>query len=872
MSTDLWARGLGEIDGESQNRMTKYAVNANRFVVAVTVLHLACFGLAVTGPKASGRQKSAEVPAPEARARLSNILASVKKRFEPQGIHGAMGFSWEAQMGIIDDLNNRRFAEARKKAWSIVNLPVGNTLRSEVPYVVALTDLVILEGKAGHLGNASKLAAAAVRLTRLSDTDADGKLLRSYLLQDLAYWVSRFGIGKPAAKGRYLPKEDPLMPTARTRSERLSLGLGKTGEAELRSYLELCRRTGADECLVLLRGHIVAEWYSDRFFGGPVDVASATKSITGLVSAIAEGDGKLKQDQLVGAYLPTWKGGFCDLAFIRNVLDMTAGMPDASELQHVKPNIDDMDRAVAAMHPIRQPGNWAYSDADVQLLDPILNSALGMPVSRFARKRLFDPLGIPKGSGFDIDSRGNTILWAGAKFRAREIGRLGQLILNKGRWQGKAIIPESWIQETAFDSSSGYGNLFWIENDANSSSGVDVTHAIKMMGAASNDCAIFPEQQLVVVRLQQFYWTSADTGYGKNGGEALKSLARAIQLPKRTNADLPGEPPTTTAWHSVTGEGVSKHRGTYDYSQMRCVRTLTTGTSGLQSVAFSQNGLAVAGGGSQGVCIWDSLNGKLLTTLGSRDQGCWVRSVAFAPDSETVAVAGEDYSLTLWNAVAGKGLGTLMSHPGYGSLESVAFSRNGAALAIGSQGGFGENPIKVWDIRQGSPPKMFLTPQDAVYCVALSPNGSKVAGGSSENTVRVWDVGSSELKQTFTCPGNRGWISSMAFAPDGSQLACASSDGNITLWNIGSGRLVKQIKRQSSAVYSIAFSPDGAFLAAGSADDAIRLWDVQADRVIATLKGHTGAVNSVAFSPDGSMLASGGEDDALKLWKAPARQ
>ena len=274
----------------------------------------------------------------------------------------------------------------------------------------------------------------------------------------------------------------------------------------------------------------------------------------------------------------------------------------------------------------------------------------------------------------------------------------------------------------------------------------------------------------------------------------------------------------------------------YDTATYHEVALLTGHTGGVESVAFSLDGTPV--------------------DLGIRQLNLPVESVAFSPDSTTLAGASFDGSIRLWDVATGDTRQTLTGHTS--NVTSVAFSPDGQTLASGSW-----QNIRLWDIATGYTLTTLTGHPEGIKSVVFSPDGQTLASGGLDDTIRLWDVATGDTRQTLT--GHKGWVRSVAFSPDGQTLASGSRQ-NIRLWDIATGYIRHLFIVDTYNVSSVVFSPDGQTLASGSGDGSIRLWDVATGDTRQTLTGHTDGVFSVVFSPNGKTLASGSYDGTVLLW------
>jgi CubicO group peptidase (beta-lactamase class C family) len=298
------------------------------------------------------------------------------------------------------------------------------------------------------------------------------------------------------------PAPNPMRPAppSRTRADDFwqtadAASLGMDTEA-LQQHRALCERTGAEACLVTYRGKIVQEVYSARYHE-PLSAMSATKSVTGLLVGMLVDDGKIKSiDEPVCAYLQEWCAGQKGKVTIRHLLTMTSGLPDLHGATRGVGYEADKNLYVIGLPLVDEPGTkWSYSNEGAQLLSPILDKAAGEPIQDYARKRLFEPLGMLR-TRLRVDRRGHAWTYADMATTPRDVARLGVLMLNKGVWEGRRVVSAGWIERSTSRSQEhepGYGLLWWL---------YDSPKGYAALGYLNTNLYVFPAQELVIVRMQ----------------------------------------------------------------------------------------------------------------------------------------------------------------------------------------------------------------------------------------------------------------------------------------------------------------------------------------------------------------------------------
>jgi CubicO group peptidase (beta-lactamase class C family) len=152
---------------------------------------------------------------------------------------------------------------------------------------------------------------------------------------------------------------------------------------------------------------------------------------------------------------------------------------------------------------------WNYNSALSHLLSGLIKKSSGMNTIEFARKNLFEPLGIKNvrwAKSSDGNEMGNSELF----MTSRDLAKIGQLFLQNGIWEGKQIISEEWIRKSTqkyfdgFPQIGGYGYQWHTRNFGKYS-------AFLAAGYGGQFLVVIPDLQIVIVNTSK--WNVAKSTY-----------------------------------------------------------------------------------------------------------------------------------------------------------------------------------------------------------------------------------------------------------------------------------------------------------------------------------------------------------------------
>ncbi len=183
---------------------------------------------------------------------------------------------------------------------------------------------------------------------------------------------------------------------------------------------------------------------------------SAAKSFVGLLVGCALGDGKIKSlDESVGNYLPAFANGKKKAITIRHLLMMSAGLDwEESGKNPLSDNAEsyygtDLYTHVTGQEAIEKPGvRFEYQSGNTELLGFVLEKATGKQLSAYAEEKLWKQIGTEHDAYWSLDKEnGDEKSFCCLYSTSRDFARLGKLINQQGKWNGKQLVPEAYMQE-----------------------------------------------------------------------------------------------------------------------------------------------------------------------------------------------------------------------------------------------------------------------------------------------------------------------------------------------------------------------------------------------------------------------------------------
>lgn len=306
------------------------------------------------------------------------------------------------------------------------------------------------------------------------------------------------------------------------------------------------KTTEIHSALLMRHGKVIGEIYP-RPFAAEYGHAlfSCSKTFTAAAVGMAVAENRLSTGDRLAVFfpglLPDSIPGELAAVTVRHLLTMTSGFHPTDRIRNTE---REWVKHCLANGIVSAPGTrFAYDSMNTYLLSAIIQRVTGQTLLDYLKPRLFEPLCITEAK-WEYSPEGITCGGWGLHLQTESLAKFGQLLLNKGAWHGRQLIPETWVEEMMRpqvyrEDGAGYGYQMWTcsHPDAARADGAYSQYIIVMPGedmvAVITQCAQgdagSKEQQLLYGRLLPCavgHPLPASSDYGR-----LQRKARAYSLP-----------------------------------------------------------------------------------------------------------------------------------------------------------------------------------------------------------------------------------------------------------------------------------------------------------------------------------------------------
>ena len=272
--------------------------------------------------------------------------------------------------------------------------------------------------------------------------------------------------------------------------------------------------------VVIKNNNLVVEEYFNTYWRETIhDVRSAGKGITALLLGIAIDRGLVKNtEQSIYDFFPSKQNETLRKNIkIKDLLNMSSGLYADDDDSNAPGNTANwllkdnwVDFAMSLPTSFTPGEKYVYTDVCPMLIGAIIEKQSGMKLSDFAKKNLFEPLGIREFYWYTAPN-GSTGPMGNLYLSGIDFAKIGQVVATNGEWNGKRIVSASWIKQICsvnFDISkenpfaSGYGN-FWFKTTKNING--KLYECVFASGNGGNLLFVVPSENLVVSLLSSAY-------------------------------------------------------------------------------------------------------------------------------------------------------------------------------------------------------------------------------------------------------------------------------------------------------------------------------------------------------------------------------
>ena len=291
---------------------------------------------------------------------------------------------------------------------------------------------------------------------------------------------------------------DAVYEQAFVRATPESQGISSDLFAALLRELDASKDTEMHHFMALRHGKVICECNFAPYPKGMWHIThSMCKSITGMAIGMLIEEEKLKLDENIYDIFPDHINAFSKIfrpvITVENLLTMTSGVT-FNESGIVSGN-DWLGSFLNASVNGKSGTEFQYNSLNTYVLSAIVTKRTGETLTEYLTPRLFGPLGITK-YYWETCPKGITKGGWGLFLCAEDMAKLGQLYLQRGKWNGQQLVSEYWIEISTArhlktqNDTYGYGYQLWMEQRPGS---------FEYNGMLGQNVIIYPDMDMVLV-------------------------------------------------------------------------------------------------------------------------------------------------------------------------------------------------------------------------------------------------------------------------------------------------------------------------------------------------------------------------------------
>jgi CubicO group peptidase (beta-lactamase class C family) len=309
-----------------------------------------------------------------------------------------------------------------------------------------------------------------------------------------------------------------------------------------------------DGILVIRDGKAIVERYDGTLTPDRTHLLwSVSKTVTGLTAASVAADGLIDLDKTVGDYVPALADSGWGADTLRNVLDMRDSSDWTEQYDDPNSTVRRQDCADGLLTgsmcddtPVvgnyvflpgvgrddTRTGNFEYKSGTTDVMAWVLEEATGLRFADLVSERIWKPIGAEKSAGITVDVSGFTLASGGMFATLRDIGRVGLLMLNRGKVDDDEVVPAEWLEDIFSQPGDPDWRLYGLPGaEPYYRSFVwgigDGTGAVSATGVHGQRIYVAPLTNIVIAMFSS--WPDADGNQSGLGDEATLAFLRAIE-------------------------------------------------------------------------------------------------------------------------------------------------------------------------------------------------------------------------------------------------------------------------------------------------------------------------------------------------------